>query len=157
EKLPSLRLLDPSGITLNAPSIQLTGGAFSIKGLAPSQYLLDFRSLPETAYVKSIRLGDQDVTHAPVELSIRSTANLEIVLSPKAAEISGTAAPDVLVTLWPKMPDEGNPTRGSRSARVGDDGSFSIKSLAPGDYFIAAWSEGETGLLESREFVTQFD
>ncbi len=47
-KVPTMGLLDASGITLNGPTVQIKDdGAFAMKGLAPSQYLLNVTSLPE--------------------------------------------------------------------------------------------------------------
>ena len=96
------------------------------------------------------------MTHAPLDLT-GGGGTLEIVLSPKAAEITGTTTPDALVTLWPKIADPGSPTRGSRSAHADQDGKFTLSGLAPGDYYAAAWEDGEPGLMQSPEFVRQFE
>jgi hypothetical protein len=156
-KTPAIALLESSGVTLNGPTEQIKdGGAFVIKGLAPSQFLLNVTSLPDGFYVKSAHFGGADVTHAPLDLT-GGGGTLEIVLSPKAAEITGTTTPDALVTLWPKIADPGSPTRGSRSAHADQDGKFTLSGLAPGDYYAAAWEDGEPGLMQSPEFVRQFE
>ncbi len=106
--------------------------------------------------MKSLHFGGNDVTHAALDLTAGG-GTLEIVLSAKAAEISGTTTPDALVTLWPKLPDPGSPTRGSRNTHPDQDGKFTLSGLAPGDYYVAAWEDGDAGLLQSPDFASQFN
>ena len=68
--------------------------------------------LPQGTYLKSARFGGQDVTHAPIDTTSGTGGTLELVLSSKAADVTGSVQNDkgealagVMVTLWPKTPD----------------------------------------------------
>jgi len=161
----SIRLSSTEGISVSAPAAQFnTDGTFQIKGVAPSKYFIQVNGLPQGSYVKSIRFGGQDVTRAPLDLTAGGGGSLEIVLSPKAADVTGVVMNDkgdpmqgVPVTLWPKIPDRGNQTNGIKSANTDQNGSFKISGLAPGDYYAAAWDDvPEAGLAQNPDFLAQF-
>jgi hypothetical protein len=80
-----------------------------------------------------MRFGGQDVTRAPLDLTAGGGGSLEVVLSAKAADLSGSVLNEkgepvqgVPVTLWPKIPDRGNATNGIKSANTDQNGSFKI-------------------------------
>jgi hypothetical protein len=161
----SIRLSSTEGISVSAPAAQFnTDGTFQINGVAPSKYFIQVKGLPQGSYVKSIRFGGQDVTRAPLDLTAGGGGSLEIVLSPKAADVTGVVMNDkgdpmqgVPVTLWPKIPDRGNQTNGIKSANTDQNGSFKISGLAPGDYYAAAWDDvPEAGLAQNPDFLAQF-
>ncbi len=83
---PSLRLIPSDGGTLNTPSGPIeANGTFEIHGVVPMKYFLYVSGLPQSVYVKSIRLGGEDVTRATLDLTSGTSGSLEIVLSPKGA------------------------------------------------------------------------
>ena len=60
--------------------------------------------------MKSIRFGQQDFTHATIDLTSGVSGSLDILLSPRAAEVSGTvrnqdgaAVTGVEILLWSKQ------------------------------------------------------
>lgn len=161
----SIRLSTTEGISVSAPAAQFnTDGTFQLKGVAPSKYFIQVNGLPQGAYVKSMRFGGQDVTRAPLDLTAGGGGTLEVVLSSKAADVTGSVLNDkgeamqgVPVTLWPKVPDRGNPTNGIKSANTDQNGGFKIAGLAPGDYYAAAWDDiPEAGLSQNPDFLAQF-
>jgi hypothetical protein len=84
-------------------------GTFALHGVMPVRYAAIVDSLPEGVYVKSIRFGQQDVTRTMLDLTSGVSGTLDILLSPRAAEVSGTvrnkdgvAMTGLEVTLWPK-------------------------------------------------------
>lgn len=161
----SIRLSSTEGISVSAPAAQFnTDGTFQLKGVAPSKYFIQVNGLPQGAYIKSMRFGGQDVTRAPLDLTSGGGGSLEVVLSPKAADVTGTVQNEkgepvqgVPVTLWPKIRDSSNSTNGIKSANTDQNGSFKISGLAPGDYFAAAWDDiPEAGLSQNPDFLAQF-
>jgi hypothetical protein len=161
----SIRLSTTEGISVSAPAAQFnTDGTFQLKGVAPSKYFVQVNGLPQGTYVKSMRFGGQDVTRAPLDLTAGGGGSLEIVLSPKAADVTGVVLSEkgdpvqgVPVTLWPKIPDRGSATNGIKSANTDQNGSFKISGLAPGDYYAAAWDDiPEAGLAQNPDFLAQF-
>jgi hypothetical protein len=137
-------------------------GTFRFQGLGASTYLLNVAGLPDGTYLKSVKFGGQDVTRSPLEVSGGGT--LAIVLSSKAGSVSGAVHNEkkepmggYLVSLWPKTPELGNATGGIKTATTDQNGAFKFPSLAPGDYFVAAWDDLDPGLAQSGEFLAHFN
>jgi protocatechuate 3,4-dioxygenase beta subunit len=162
--VPSVRLSTSEGLSVNVPSAQFReDGSFLLRGVAPGKYYVNVGGLPQGGYVKSIRVGGRDATRAPVDLTSGAGESIEIVVSTKAAEVSGTvrnndgALGGVTVSLWPKNPDMSSPTGGIRTATTDQNGSFKISAIVPGDYYLAAWEElPDNGLAQNAEFLAQF-
>ena len=69
------------------------------------------------------RFGGQDVTRVPLDLTSGGGGALDVVLSPKAADVTGVVLNDknepvqgVPVTLWPKIADRSNSTNGAKAS-----------------------------------------
>ena len=160
--LLAVGLEEVAPLALNTPDEEQisTDGTFRIAGAALTRHYLRVTGLPDNLYLKSARFNGADVTHAPIDLSSGAGGVLEIVLSPKAAGITGIvrdadgrALGAAQVTLWPAMPDPGSATRGIRAATSDQNGAFEFHGLAPGDYFLAAWEDADPGLLEYHPFL----
>ncbi len=101
--------------------------------------------------MKSVRLGDQDVTKTPFDLTSGDAATLHIVLSPNAGDIAGVVHdPDGLphpamnLSLWtPGIPAEGGPDFTRLSYTDVKRLSLVHQSASPGEYRIAAWEEDD--------------
>jgi len=123
-------------------------GAFKVEGISADKYYLNFYGLPEGSYVRSARMGGQEVLDNGLDLTqSEGSVKLEITLSPKAGVIEGVVqgkdkkpAPGAWVTLVPE------PARPElrylyKSASSDQNGRFGIKGVAPGDYKLYAWEE----------------
>jgi protocatechuate 3,4-dioxygenase beta subunit len=137
-------------------------GTFALRGMAPSKYWVDIRGKPPGTYIKSIRRGKQDATHAPLDLTEGDGA-LDIVHSSNVSDVvglvkngKGEPAAGVMVTIWPKKPDLRNETGGLESATTDQNGNFQLADLGPGEYYAAAWEEVEDGILYDAEFRARF-
>lgn len=133
---------------------------FKIANVGREAYDFNIFSLPEGFYLKSVRLGNQDVTFTGADFTQASPAGeLVIVINPNGAQVEGTVqnaksenAVGAMVTL---IPDE---SRRSASwlykvATTDQNGHFSIKGIPPGDYKIYSWEEMEPGAYQDPEFV----
>jgi len=151
------------GLSLGSSTAQVKDdGTFKVTGLGPNKYAVNFNLLPAGAYVKSVRFAGQDVTHSLLDMSSMAGGTLDIMLSDKAADVSGSVQndkgepmPGVQVTLWPKTADPGN-TTSIKQANTDQNGGFKFTSLAPGDYYVAAWEELDAGLAQSPDFLKNF-
>ena len=161
----SVRLGSTEGISVSAPNAPFNAdGTFLVKGVTPAKYFVTVGGLPQGSFVKSMRFGGQDVTRAPLDLTSGGGGSLEVVLSPKAADVTGVVLNEknepvqgVPVTLWPKIPDRSNANNGIKSANTDQNGSFKVSGLAPGDYYAAAWDDiPEAGLSQNPDFLAQF-
>jgi len=130
----------------------------------PEKFRLNIQGQPQGSYVKHIQFGGVDITHDYLDLTSGSGGTLEILLSPKAASVSGVVrnangdpVPNVPVTLWtPGQPGNGvyDPPRG---ANTDASGAFTLSNLAPGEYRVAAWEDIEPGLVQNPDFRARFE
>ncbi len=139
-------------------------GTFQMRGLAPEKYQIAVTGQAQGAYVKSIRFENVDITRDYLDLTSGSGGALEILLSPKAADVSGIVrnesgepVPNVPVTLW----TAGRPANGvfspARGTNTDASGAFQIFNLGPGEYRVAAWEDLEPGLAQNPDFRARFE
>ncbi len=125
--------------------------------LSPVRYRIRVTIPGGAAYVRSIRWANQDVTDGIVDLSGGVNGTVELKLSSKVAGVDGTVNDNhgqgiqgALVTLIP----EGSKAKNSAfyyTTNTGEQGSFSLNGLAPGDYKAYAWTNLERGAYYSPE------
>lgn len=134
-------------------------GALKITNANPGQYTVSVAPLAGDTYIKSIRYAGQDVTHSPLEVRVGVPGTLDIVLSRNAGNLSGEvkndagdAVPFATVALWPKSPGSAE----ARSTEADQNGRYQLGSLAPGDYYVAAWDALDTGLASYAPFLDKF-
>jgi hypothetical protein len=137
-------------------------GTFQFNALGANKYQLNAGGLPQGTYLKSVRFAGQDVTRALIDTTSGTGGSLELILSSKAGDLAGSVQSEkgesqagATVALWPKLPDA-SVTGGIRLNRTDQNGSFRFPSLAPGDYYIAAWEELDPGLAQSADFLNLF-
>jgi protocatechuate 3,4-dioxygenase beta subunit len=137
-------------------------GTFQFNAVGTGKYMLNVISLPPGTYLKSARFAGQDVTNALLDTTSGAGGTLDILLSSKAASVSGSVQNEkgeplagVMVTLWPKIPDA-SLTGGARLSFTDQNGGFQFKGLAPGDYEVAAWEDLDPGVAQSAEFLSHF-
>jgi hypothetical protein len=139
-------------------------GTFELHGIAPAKYAAMVYGLPDGVYVKSVRVGGQDVTHSTIDFTSGVSGTLDILLSPRAAEVLGTvrnkdggALPGGQVTLWPRKLRPENVWSGPAQSATDQNGDFRIAGLAPGEYYAIAWEEIELGLTYELDFLKRFE
>jgi len=160
----ALMLLPTEALTTGgtSPAQVKEDGTFLFNGVGLGKYALNLNSLPQGTYLKSARFAGQDVTKGFIDTTSGTGGTLELVLSAKSADITGSVQNDkgearsgVMVTLWPKIPDP-SPIGGVRPSMTDQNGGFQFKGLAPGDYYVAAWEDVDFGLFQSTEFLNHF-
>ena len=135
-------------------------GAFSIVGVTPGRYrvragLLTLRVADDTWHVKSATVNGRDAVDEPIEL--RTSVEGVVVtltdrmpgLSGVVRDASGQAAASCHVVVFAKdrkywVPESSRLT----SVRPASDGSYLIRSVPAGDYFVTAVND-----LEARRVV----
>lgn len=133
-------------------------GPFPTLVRRPSHFtIVKVSALPDGYYVQDVKLGGQEIS--PDDFEIQSSADLEIVLSNKAARIAGSVMdtdskplPGATVTL---VPADAN----SRPLKqVADDaGGFQFTNLRPGKYSLLAWEEVDEDLWQDPDFRKKYD
>jgi hypothetical protein len=112
-------------------------GTFRIDNVLPADYRLVIQGIPAGFYVKEARLGDTDVWNERMVVSRAETRALDILLSSKVGTINGEAVQGAQVVLIPSR----NRDRAELFKLVTADasGRFSMGSIAPGEYTLAAY------------------
>jgi hypothetical protein len=134
----------------------------TIDGLMPGEYRISRFSHPRGFYVKSATFNGSNVLDQTFQFNTSIVARLKILLSSRVAEVEGKVvneslqpASNVYVVL---VPDK---MRG-RSERYSvvvtqEDGSFSVPSVAPGDYKAFAWESIETYSWMDPEVLRRYE
>jgi protocatechuate 3,4-dioxygenase beta subunit len=112
-------------------------GRFSLTGVRPDWYVFGLAGLPESAYLKAVRVGEVEVTEPNLNL-FQPLASLDVLLGTDAARVEGVVVDGdhqpvggVTVLL---APDERRAFRRFATARTDSYGHYVFKSVAPGDY-----------------------
>ncbi len=134
--------------------------SFKIGNLSADPYEVNVGGLPEGFYLKSVRLGQLDITETGADFSQGGAAgDLTIVINPNGGQIEGSvqnskgeAAIGATVTL---IPDAGHQslTWLYKTASTDQNGRFTVKGVRPGEYKIYAWEEVEQGAYMDPDFV----
>ena len=134
--------------------------SFKISNLSADPYEVNVGGLPEGFYLKSVRLGQQDITETGADFSQGGAAGeMTIVINPNGGQIDGSvqnakgdAAIGATVTL---IPDAAHLSLAwlYKTASTDQNGRFTVKGVRPGEYKIHAWEEVEQGAYMDPDFV----
>jgi hypothetical protein len=138
-------------------------GSFLLKNAYDGDYEINVENLPENSFVKSARLDGVEVLTAGVSLDTKQApGTLEIVISPNGANVDGAISkdgqpfPGATVAIVPAPPHRGE-KRLFKSTTTDQNGHFTLRGLAPGDYKVFAWEKIEPGAYTSPEFLQPFE
>jgi hypothetical protein len=128
--------------------------------VAASRYLVEVNNGPEGFYVKSVRLGGQDISGEGLDLTGGVAGSLQITLSLEAAQVDGVV-----------QDFDNKPVSGATVVLVPDsrrhslykaeftdqNGAFSLRGVPPGEYKLLAWEDIEAGAYQDPEFLKKFE
>jgi uncharacterized surface anchored protein len=134
---------------------------FKITNAGRDSYNVSVYGFPEGFYVKSIRMGNQDLTDAGVDFTEGPpSGELVVVLNPNGGQVEGNIqnakgenAVGATVTLIPADENRRSTLTSYKTASTDQNGRFSIKGIRPGEYKIYAWEEIESGAYQDPEFM----
>lgn len=121
-------------------------------------------NLPDGYYVKAARLGDLDILASGLDIDGEAPATLDVVLNRSAGQIAGVVqnpdtqqpAPFSVVVLVPQEKERRDHDWYYMTVTADGFGTFSLKSVAPGEYRLYAWDEIENGAYMDPEFMKPF-
>jgi hypothetical protein len=136
-------------------------GSFQLDDVGADRYTVAVNGLPEGFYLKSVRSANLDVLADGLEIAAGSPAPLDVVLSSKAGQISGTvldprtqkAAAGMTAVLVPQEKERRDRESFYRSATTDAAGGFTFKSLPPGEYRVYCWEDAEFGAWMDPDFL----
>jgi hypothetical protein len=158
-ELPNVnfRALDPSN-RAGAYAESNEDGTFRVNGVIPGVYRVNVFGLPENSYVKAINFGGQDFNGKDLDLSNSSGGEMQVVISPNGAEVTGTVrdadgkpVPSAVVQVCDKSGEV------AKSANTDQNGAFDLKGLAPGEYKVFAWEDRGDGIVQDPDFRKIFE
>jgi hypothetical protein len=138
-------------------------GTFIVKNVPPDIYHVAVTP-PAGTYVKAVRFGGADITKSALDTTSGASGQLEVVLSPEAADLSGVvhnaqgdATAGVFVSLWePDTPNTLPAALVYLTATSDQNGHFQFRNLPPGEYRLAAW-EQTNPIIQDPQFRAKFD
>jgi hypothetical protein len=151
------------GLPTGGGTARVSQGAFKMAAVTPDNYFVNFSGLPEGSYVKSVRMSGQEVIEKGIDLTTaRGTVALEITLSTNGGSVDGTvvsdsaAAPGSYIMLLADPIRPGQPYL-NRASTSDQDGKFTIKGLAPGDYKVYAFEESQPEIAQDLALIKPFE
>jgi hypothetical protein len=136
-------------------------GSFKISDLPPGIWDINPGPVPPGGYIKSMRLGDQDVLTEEMVIDSSTQAPLKIVIGTQAAKVQGDVT------------QNGQPARGVvllapearfrhvlsfyRTVAADATGHFEIKNAPPGTYQLYAFNELDPQWIQDPEFLKPFE
>jgi len=136
-------------------------GAFTIQGVPPGVWDINVNPLGPEAYLKSMRLGDQDVLTEEMAIQSSTRAPLKIVIGTPPASIQGEVSKDgqparAAVLLAPEAKFR-HVMSFYRSVIADAAGHFEIKNARPGTYRLFAFDEFDPQSIQDPEFLKPFE
>jgi hypothetical protein len=122
-------------------------GEFLFPGMPMNSYAVHFCGLPDDLYVKDITYSGQSILHRPLNVgSAIGKATLRIVVATdggviagKVTDKDGNPIPDAAVTVMPASAESEAILAASLISEQSDqNGAWSTKRLAPGEYYVVS-------------------
>jgi hypothetical protein len=155
---------DPMIPVLAIPAVSPEAdGTFSIQGVTAGMYRLTVAGLPQNTYVKSARLGGEDILNGGFRMDRSPNGTLDIVLGNAPGMVEATVVDDrqmpvpaVTVALVPVSAAQEKRYEIYRSATTDSSGKITLQNVVPGDYRIFAWESVENGAWTDPTFMRAF-
>lgn len=142
-------------------------GTITIDDVSAGKYRVNVWGTPSGGYLAALRFNNQELSGKLVDLSQGVSGELEVVFRYGAAEIDGTieasqnstsetgasgsAPPSASVALVPD--NESTALDGVKFGSTDQNGSFSFKGVAPGQYHVYALEQAAPGSLQNPAVV----
>ena len=134
-------------------------GSFRIPNVLPGVWDIDVEPIPKGGFIKSMRLGNQDVLTEEMVIGPTTSAPLNIVVSTRGAVIDGAVttadgerAKKAYVVLAPSGPREQVWTF-YQVAPADESGHFEFKGVTPGAYTLYALARMDTEPSQDPDFL----
>jgi hypothetical protein len=132
--------------------------------IAPGDFRVSVANIPASTYVKSIRLGNEDVLRSGLHITKPVDTTVQIVIGTDGGTLQGSVLDASLrpftnatVALVP----EGVALRGQselyRNATSDSAGNFEMKAIPPGSYKLFAWEWAPQDAWQNADFIRNYE
>jgi hypothetical protein len=154
---------DPKFEGLETTTYNPFPNGFFAFNVVPGDYRVTGFRFKSNTYLKSIRMGSQDILNDGLHVRAPVQDTIEIVIGTKAGSLNGTAlderrqpVPNATIVLFPdagrrRWPDT------IETARTDASGRFDIHNLPPGTYSLFAWDDLEAGAWQDPAFIRAYE
>lgn len=138
-------------------------GTFALTGVPSGTYRVTVNNMPGKSYIKSARLGGQEVLNAGVRIEGPPQGEMEIAVGMNSGAFDAIVqderqqpAVNVMVVL---VPDPARRQRSDayRTAFTDTSGRVHLEGIAPGDYKAFAWEDIESGAWQDPDFIRTYE
>jgi hypothetical protein len=138
-------------------------GRFTVPGVVPARYRVSATGVPPWQLASALANGQDALDFTLLVEAGQPMPTMQLEFADKTAEVSGTLtrgtgapAPEYVVVIFPSEQRYWAPfARRMRTARPATDGKFSIASMPPGDYRLAAVTDIAPGEWFDPAFLEQ--
>jgi hypothetical protein len=138
-------------------------GSFTLRNASASDYWVGIGRLPEDYYLKSARLGGDDVLEEGLTVSGPPKGSLDLVLSAAGGTIAGAVLDEerkafsgATVALVPEVRHRERREL-FKTTTTDQYGRFTLRGIPPGEYKLFAWQEIEPGAYQDPDFLRLYE
>jgi beta-lactamase regulating signal transducer with metallopeptidase domain len=132
--------------------------------VSPGDFRVYVDRLPANTYVKSIRMGGEDLLRSGFHITKAEDNAIQIVIGTDGGTISGSVVDETLgpflnatVALVPGSPDLRGRSDLYRNTTTDSTGNFQFTAIPPGSYKLFAWDWAEPDSWESADFIRAYE
>jgi len=128
-----------------------TEGKFEIGPMAAGRYSPKLHGLPAGAYLKAVKIGEQEAT---LDLSGAAGRTVETtwVVSMQGGKVTGKTAAGAVVALVPAADQALRQSR-YKAVEADAEGRYEVVGVAPGSYLVYAFTKAEAGAWMDDAFL----
>lgn len=116
-------------------------GSFTLRNVAPGEYQVQINRLGEDVYVKAVKFGGAEAASRTVMVG-DGPGTLEVVLSGAGGQVEGVVKDDDQPAAGAVVTAIGGQDA-PKTSQTDQNGRYSIRGLAPGEYKLYAWEDEE--------------
>jgi len=132
--------------------------------MSPGDFRMHVDGIPANTYVKSIRMGGEDILRSGMHVTRAADNPVEITIGTDGGTISGTVIDDMAgpfsnatVALVPDALDQRERPDLYRKTASDSAGNFQMTAIPPGNYKLFAWEWTEPDSWQNPEFIRAYE
>jgi len=132
--------------------------------VAPGDFRVSVANIPASTYVKSIRMGNEDVLRSGLHITKAVDTTVQIVIGTDGGTLQGSVLDgslrpftNAVVALIPEGVALRSQPELYRSATSDSSGNFEMKAIPPGSYKLFAWEWAPHDSWQNADFIRNYE